>query len=37
MSNDEAKYEAIMSAVQMLVAMSAEDVVVFTDSQLVAQ
>lgn len=37
LSNNEAEYEAILNAIQILVAMQAEDVVVFTDSQLVAQ
>lgn len=36
LSNNEAEYEVVLKAAQMLVAMNAEDIVIFTDSQLVA-
>lgn len=37
LSNNKAEYEAILNVVQMFLAMNAEDVMIFTDPQLVTQ
>lgn len=37
LSNNKAEYEAMLKAVQMMVAMNVKNVTVLTDSQLVAQ
>lgn len=37
LSNNEAEYEVVLNAIHMLVAMKAEDVMIFSDSQFVAQ